>query len=126
MNDSDSSDNRIPGPGWHLLGSLDLTSEQSSTEAIGTWLVDILSPLQLDEDFLKRVLESAGEAALNGIKAGGEEKSRYARLKIFAPSKYVSTRQMWGFFRIENIGSGKHSDNSPQPTIEFFLYIEGG
>ena len=126
MNDTDSSDNHIPGPGWHLLGLLDLTSGQSSTDAIGTWLVEILSPLQLDEDFLNRVLGSASEAALNAIKAGGTEKSLTTRLKIFAPSKYVSTGQMWGFFRIENIGSGKHSDNSPQPTIEFFLYIEGG
>jgi hypothetical protein len=126
MNDSDSSDNHIPAPGWQLLGLFDLTSEQSSTDAIGPWLVEILSPLQLDEDFLNRVLGSADEAALNAIKAGSSEKSLYARLKIFAPRKHVPTGQMWGFFRIENIGSEKQSDNFLQHMIEFFLYVEGG
>ena len=85
-----------------------------SEERMKSWLVEVLQPLNLQEDFLDRMLRSAHAVGVGRLAEAGS-----ARLLVYSPPG-LPEGQTWGFFRIEKAGDKSRSRHS----IEFYLYLE--
>lgn len=125
MNKTDSFPHPASGPGWRLLGELELPAASSANTTIQVWLVDMLAPIHLRADFVERLLNSAQEAALRILQSNTGSSIGHIHLSIFAPNVIASHGSTWGFFRIEKIDSMDVSKDHPDHAVEFYLYLEG-
>ena len=101
--------------GWKLLGELELPAGSRAEERMKAWLVEVLRPLDLQEDFLDRMLRSARAVGVERLAEAGP-----VHLLVYAPPG-LPEGQSWGFFRIEKAWNKSLSRHS----IEFYLYLEG-
>lgn len=124
MKHTDSSLHRTLSPGWQLLGELELTVNQDTDHTVGKWLTVILNALDLQADFMSKVLKSAQEVTTRVMQAGAVTKSQHFHLLVFSPPEAAAKGHSWGFFRIEKIDSEADKAN-PDHTVEFYLYLEG-
>ena len=124
MDNTKPSPHEIAGIDWQVLGKLELPIDSGADDAVASWLVETLSPLNLQTDFLNKVLKSAQEATARGMQAKAVIQFKHLHLFVFAPSNHVSNRYTWGFFRIEKIDAANQQDN-PNHAIELYLYLEG-
>lgn len=120
------SPNNFPGADWQLLDELELPVGSYMDEKINIniWLTEILRPLNLHTDFLNRVLSSAKDAITHVRQVVALTEFVDIHLLIFAPADFTSDRQIWGFFRIEKVGSSIGDGNPSNHSIEFYLYLE--
>ena len=114
MNQNKPSLNDPAYNGWQLLGELELLAGSRPEERMKVWLVEILQPLNLQEDFLNRILRSAHAVDVERLAEAGS-----ARLLVYSPPG-LPEGQTWGFFRIEKAGDKSLFRHS----IEFYLYLE--
>lgn len=122
----DSSPKKLTGPGWQTLGELELRTAEEADRLVRAWMTEILIPLNLNGDFLNKILRSAQEAvtrAKDGEVAAFE--FDHVHLLVFAPIENVSSGKTWGFFRIEKVGTPSANTEPSDHSIEFYLYIEG-
>ena len=124
MDNTNPSHHEIAGTDWQVLGKLELPIDSGADDAVASWLIETLSALNLQTDFLNKVLKSAQEATARGRQAKAVIKFKHLHLFVFAPSNHVSSRHTWGFFRIEKIAAANQQDN-PNHAIELYLYLEG-
>lgn len=103
-----------PYPDWKLLGKLKLPVGAPVEEKINVGLMEILYPLNLQEDFLDRILKSVH--AVHVEKMTDLESVSFF---VYSPSER-SQGQTWGFFRIDKTGN----KSSAHRSIEFYLYLE--
>ena len=89
------------------------------------WLKEILKPLNLQEDFLKKISSSTQETAARLMRTDVEPKLKHIHLLVLAPSKRTSNNQTWGFFSVERLEHKKEDDVARDHTIEIYLYVEG-
>jgi hypothetical protein len=108
---------------WQILAELNLTAESNPEKAVKKWLVDALSPLDLDHSLINRLLLSATEAVAGVIKLDNAARLSHHRLLIMIPSVYEDRGQAWGFFRLAKTG-GSIQDPLGR-VIEVYLYPEG-
>lgn len=109
---------------WYMLGELVLSTGSSPDELISAWLTELLAPLDLHENFLKRVLESAQNYIGRVQSPDVSVPISHIHLSIFGPNERTSKGQTWGFFRIEKLDSAEHHVTHPNHTVEFYLYRE--
>lgn len=114
-----------PFPAWHMLGELVLPIVKSTDQAVHTWLVEVLMPLNLSSEFMGRVLGSAQESVGNTINPNSESAISHIHISILVPRGHIPSRKSWGFFHIEKIEAGVDSSDEIHHAIEFFLYVEG-
>ena len=109
--------------GWQILGELKLMLVTDVHATVSKWLAVILSRLELQEDFVNKVLTSAQEALRRAVPAVNSTRSGHLHLFVFIPIDSSAKHQSWGFFRIEKL---EHSTDTATPnhTIEFYLYLE--
>lgn len=122
MQHNNPSLNKSTDADWQILGKLELPVGSMADLTINTWLMKTLNALNLQSDFLNKVLKSAQDAA--GAVQNGME-FEHIHLLVFAPVDRTSIGKTWGFFRIEKIESAGQDKNPPDQSIEFYLYIEG-
>jgi hypothetical protein len=120
----ESSSDETGRSGWQLLGQIDL-STGSDTGRIHTWLVELLTPLNLHLDFVNQLLNSARDAIARALHWNAEFPLEHLHLSMFAPNERNSQRKTWGFFRIEKIDSGEPNKDHLDYVVEFYLYLEG-
>lgn len=99
---------------WKLLGKLELPVGSPMEEKINVWLMEILHPLNLQEDFFNRILK-----AVHAVHVEKMTDFELVSLFVYSPSE-LSQGQTWGFFRIDKAGNKSSSHQS----IEFYLYLE--
>lgn len=121
-----SSSNKPSESEWQILDELKLPIGTEDDRVIDTWLAEILSPLNLQADFINRILKSA-QAAMARYRGstGPEIVIGYIHLLVFAPRSHILDGKTWGFFRVEKIENAREVKNPPDHSIEFYLYIEG-
>jgi len=108
------------------LGELNLPAGTDAERAIHAWLLETLSPLRLDVDFLSRISKSAQDAVaraatLEHVVTG----EGHLHLLVFGPRDLEPGRKTWGFFRIDKLDSASGEKVSLDHSIEFYLYVEG-
>ena len=118
MNDTASS--------WQMLGELILSVGSKPDELIALWLKELLAPLDLHENFVTRVLQSAQNYAGRALGPDADAHFSHIHLSIFGPDEWTSKGQTWGFFRIEKIDRAGENLAHPDHTVEFYLYREQG
>ena len=111
---------------WQVLGELELLVGPECAEVITTWLKENLSPLNLRLDLIHSILKSAQAAVVRaGESSVGAIETGHIHLVIFAPRFHESEGRTWGFSRIAKLESAGQGKNTPDHSIEFYLYIEG-
>ena len=120
---NDAIPRRVLGREWRKLAEFELLAGQARWDTIQTQLTEVLVKLQLDEEFLNRVLNSA-QKAMAHFTAAQMQSDWKMHLLIFAPGEYKSNGKSWGFFRTEKF-EGPRTQSGLQPTMAFYLYPEG-
>lgn len=114
-----------PGPGWQLLAELELPARASVEASIRVWITEILHPLGLHEDFQRRLLASAQDAADRAFQPDAAKKFDHIHITIHIPHNHDAQTGTWGFFRVEKIESFDGETAASAHSIEFYLYLEG-
>jgi hypothetical protein len=110
---------------WQTLGDLEVRTGSDIEGAIQAWLDKTLGPLALPSDLLDRILRSACEAATRALQLEDPGMGfRHIHLLAFSSHSGEAKRQTWGFFRLEKLEAATEAD-SPNHSIEFYLYLEG-
>lgn len=111
---------------WQVLGELELPIGSESTGVVNTWMREKLRPLNLQVDFMNRILKSARDAVgrFTESKGAGAEIGQI-HILLIAPLSHKLKEKTWGFFRIEKLESVREAKNPPDHYIEFHLYFEG-
>jgi hypothetical protein len=110
---------------WQILGEFELPDGIRTTDAVQTWLTEILIPLQVSTDFLKRFLESARASVARAAGTGVSASRVNVHISIFVPKMNSSTGTSWGFFQIERIEMKSDTVDAHIHAIDFYLYVEG-
>ena len=96
-----------------------------TTDAVRTWLTEILIPLSLSIDFLKRFLNTAQASVVRAAGTGVLASRVNVHISIFVPKLNSSTGTSWGFFQIERIEMKSDAVDVHIHAIDFYLYVEG-
>jgi hypothetical protein len=114
---------KVSGNEWRKLAEFELLAGQAQWDTIQIQLTEVLVKLQLEEEFLNKVLKSAQKSTAHfmGVQMPSDWKMH---LLIFAPGEYKSNGKSWGFFRTEKF-QGPRTESGLQPTMAFYLYPEG-
>jgi hypothetical protein len=124
MNHVDISHAQVVGPGWEMLGEIELGINPDIDHTISKWLMLVFSPLKLQAEFVDKILLSARDSMARAMQAEAVMKFEHVHLLVFAPTERGKESGTWGFFRIEKVETGGESGN-PDHAIEFYLYLEG-
>ena len=89
------------------------------------WLKETLNSLNLHEDFLNRILDSAQNTATRILQINAKVILEHIHLLVFAPPNRVSQQQAWGFFSVERLEGTAEGNIGNEHTIEIYLYVEG-
>lgn len=118
--------NRALAVGWQPLGKLDLPVGPGLEKNLEVRLAELLVPLNLQMDFLNRLLRSSQEATRRAVSSADKATHhiRHIHLHIFIPENSDVKGKTWGFFRIERLEGQVESSNVPNHTIELYLYME--
>ncbi len=120
------SSGQSSGNDRQILGELNLPVGSDAERAIHAWLLETLSPLCLDVDFLSRISKSAQEAVARATTLEHVVTDEgHLHLLVFGPSDLEPGRKTWGFFRIDKLDNTPGNKNPPDHSIEFDLYVEG-
>jgi hypothetical protein len=122
MNDSHTNDS---GSRWQILGELELKFETATEEKIQPWLVEVLRPLGLHQDFLSRIQRSARVAAGRVLQTETALKLGHVHLVIYVPKLHGANEKTWGYFEIEKTEGPAEDRAMVAHAIEFYLYREG-
>jgi hypothetical protein len=112
------------GAGWQLLGDFELPIG-THADGIRSWLAELLTPLDLNHDFVAQLLSSAQDASLRASHSNHETSFKHIHISVFTPNERDSQRNTWGFFRIEKLDSVEENKDHPEYVVEFYLYLEG-
>jgi hypothetical protein len=123
VNTTNSSLSSASRPGWQLLGETELRAG-SNAHTIGTWLVEQLTPLNLQPEFVKQLWNSAQEVTMRALDSNTSMDFEHVHVSVFAPSELTTHGNIWGFFRIEKIDSTEPNKHHPEHAVEFYLYLE--
>jgi len=112
-------------PNWQLVGDLELPISANVEDALYAWLMEILNPLNLQAEFLNKIIESARDAITRTIHTEIILKLEHIHLTVFVPSVRDTKEKAWGFFRVEKIEDAKDKQVDGDHVVEFYLYGEG-
>jgi hypothetical protein len=124
MKHRNPSSQPVQEPGWQLLGDKALPVSTDLQDATSDWLLRLLRPHGLREDFLNKLIASAKEAALRAAQADSVEQARHLHVLVYMRNGAFAD-QTWGFFRIEKIEEPKDGQETSGHAIDFYLYQEG-
>jgi hypothetical protein len=88
-------------------------------------LKEILDPIELQEDFGNRILDSAHQTTARILQADAENKLEHIHLLVCVQAKRTSQRQTWGFFSVEKLEETMDGAVTNEHAIEIYLYVEG-
>jgi hypothetical protein len=126
LNTQDSSHIQNPAASnWQILAEFELPVGTIADDTLRIRLKEILDPLELHEDFVNRILNSAQQTAARILQADAEIKLEHICLLVFVPSRHASQKQIWGFFSVEKLEDTKDGAVTNEHTIEIYLYAEG-
>jgi hypothetical protein len=110
---------------WQMLGDLEVRSDPDLEHTVQAWLNKTLEPLGLHADLLDRIFRSACEAATRALQLKDPDmRFNHVHLLAFASHSGETSRQTWGFFRLQKLEAAAESA-SPNHSIELYLYLEG-
>lgn len=106
------------------MGEFELQAGAFADGALQAHLKEILNPLELHENFVNRILDSAQQTAARLLQVNAEIKVEHIRLLVFIPLKHKSQKQIWGYFSVEKLEDTKDRAVANKQTIEIYLYAE--
>ena len=125
MKDNDSPPEKTLGTDWQILGELKLSIDAGAHSDISIWMAKTLSPLNLHEDFINKILKSARDVVTHAMQTESGKVPEHLHLSIFVSQDHGSSGRPWGFFRVEKLKGVNTADNDLDHAIEFYLYLEG-
>lgn len=111
-------------PGWKLLGEIRLQTGIKTDNPIEGWLLKILDPLGLSDDFLNRVLNSVLDSLVRLQQPTGEEQNRHIHLSVSVPYDLFASGKTWGVFYMERSQHPAESAIFDNHEFKIFLYPE--
>jgi hypothetical protein len=117
------SSDETPRSGWQFLGQIELSADLNA-DTIHTWLVELLTPLNLHSGLVNQLLNSAQDAAIRALHSNTGMSFEHIHLSVFVPSEFTALGRIWGFFRIEKIDGTESIEDRPNHAVEFYLYQE--
>jgi hypothetical protein len=125
VNSMNLSHNHLHRTDWQVSGELQLAVGSNPDGAIRQWLMKILEPFQLPEQYVSKILKSIEDAASRVLSTDTvEAQFEHLNIVILTPAGQPSDRQTWGFFRLERMESKDNSADSKSHHIEYYLYPE--
>jgi hypothetical protein len=109
---------------WQILVEIELPLDVNARPTLDAWVLNALIPLNLHVDFLNKIRKLAEEVTARAMQTEMVMRSQRTRVLILIPANRPSDVQTWGFFRIEKVELAAENKNSPQHTIEFYLFPE--
>lgn len=109
---------------WQILVEIELLLDVNARPTLDAWVLDALIPLNLHVDFLNKIRKSAEDIAARSIQAETVIRHQRTCLLICIPTNRPLNVRTWGFFRIEKVELAAENENSPNHTIEFYLFPE--
>lgn len=123
LNSIDPLYNNHPRTSWQILGELQLRVGSGFNGTIDQWLMIILNPLNLPDDFVGKIQKSIEQAAagvLHPDTAGA--KLEYLEVVVLAPTEQISQGKIWGFFRIERTSTDTRNENANGHRVDYYIY----
>ena len=115
---------QVSGPGWKILGELELAVGIDSGQGVNQWLAALLDSLELQTAFVNKVLQSAHEATERAMQVESVIQYKHVHVLVFVPALRELAGQSWGFFRLEKIEAQTQDKSTPEHRIELYLYFE--
>lgn len=116
------------GTNWRLLGQLQLPVDFTADSTIQAWLNRTLGTLLLNDDLLGRITRSAEEALARAAESEHVKRDfQHLHLRVFSSDTTLAkstSRETWGFFRIEKVGMSQPDADPMDHSIELYLYLE--
>jgi len=125
LHQTTSSPSLTPGTDWQILSELELALGFDTQSAIEAWIMETLNPLDLNADFMRKVLKSAQDSATRASQTGiSTLEFEHIHMLALASKDYSSKGSTWGFFRIEKMESLPDGREPKGHSIEFYFYRE--
>ena len=119
------SHNHLHRTDWQVSGELQLAAGSNPDGSIRQWLMKILEPFRLPEEYVSKILNSIEDAASRVLSPDTVEgQFEHLDIVILTPAGQPSDRQTWGFFRLERMEGKTKSTDSKRYRIEYYLYPE--
>ena len=124
-NYTDLSHNHLPQTDWQTLGKVQLPVSSGLKGALDQWLTQILSPFDLPENFVSKILNSMQEAAVRILSPDTmDERFEHLDIVVLAPTGMSFQGKTWGFFRVERTPIDSKNENANRHLIEYYLYLD--
>ena len=121
----DFSHNHLPHTDWQTLGKAQLRVSSVPTGAVDEWLTQILTPFDLPENFVSRILNSMKEAVVRVLSPDTmEERFEHLEIVVLAPTGLNLQGKTWGFFRVERMSIDSKNESANGHLIEYYLYLD--
>lgn len=117
------SQNQLTDADWQFLGKLELRVAADAEQKVHVWLIEALKPLDLQEDFVHKVLRSAQGAVARLVHAESIE-FEHIHITLFVPPQLTRKDRSWGFFRIEKSMVTAEDHVVHGRMIALYLYLE--
>lgn len=121
---ANKSQDQLPDSDWQCLCELELRVFDHAEQTVHVWLTECLKPLDLQEDFMDKVLRSAQGAVARSVRVEPELKPESIHILLFVPPEHGLKNESWGFFRVEKIRDEAQSAVAHGQTMAFYLYLE--
>lgn len=122
---SNQSPSRHMDANWQFLGELELPVDPDAVQTVRLWLTESLKPLELQEDFMNKILKSAQGAVARIIGVESVMESEHIHIILLIPPTHTLTSESWGFFRDEKRIDAAEGAVMHVQRITFYLYLEG-
>jgi hypothetical protein len=122
---SNQSSSQHMDANWQFLGELELPVDSDAVQTVHLWLTESLKPLELQEDFMNKILKSAQGAVARIIGVEAVREFEHIRIILLVPPEQMLTGQSWGFFRDEKLIDAAEGPVMHVQRITFYLYLEG-
>ena len=110
---------------WQISGELQLAVGSNPDGTIRRWLMKILEPFRLPEEYVSKILKSIEDVTSRVLSPDtGDGQFEHLNIVLLTPVGQPAERQTWGFFRLERMESKEKPKESKSYRIEYYLYSE--
>jgi hypothetical protein len=115
-----------PSDPWWVLGEHLLSVDSNLADAIHACLTSSLKALNLPVEFQNRLMDSAQSLSAQLLPGEPSMELQQLHLTVYLRQYAAPPGKSWGFFRIDRVGRSAEGAESPDRSVEFYLFSDGG